>query len=415
MAEVAEVAAVVASHKIFLKKGVKLTMKTITKISLTLLIATMLAGLARPVLALTNTNTQAPKTTTQANQPALERIDQVKMEASEHEVLFNKQINGDAFCASSKRCVIDGVVADDALMAAMTIEIRGQINGDVRAVAKELVIESGAKIQGNLSIFASKLTIKKGATIGKDAMLSGGIMRIEGQIGRDAMVVSEETYIDGQIGRDVHIKSAKHTRVADGAKVSGSLSNASLTKDIAESAIAGDFKHEDIKNSDSKRRNWLSGNLIWSLSIGALLVVVMIVRPQRFYQFSREQFKLINIFYIGIGYTMMIGLPIIALLLTTTIVGISVAILAMIIWALMLILAIPIAIYYLTNNTLAVFDKQNESLVLVGVVVYALINAVPVLAVVINLALIGLGAGLFVKFLVSGFGRKRNRQSTAKA
>ena len=56
------------------------------------------------------------------------------------------------------------MVADDALMAAMTIEIRGQINGDVRAVAKELVIESGAKIQGNVSIFASKLTIKKGAT-----------------------------------------------------------------------------------------------------------------------------------------------------------------------------------------------------------------------------------------------------------
>lgn len=392
-------------------------MKTITKISMALLTAIMLAGLARPVLALTNTeqNAQAPKTTIQANQPALERIDQVKMEASEHEVLFNKQINGDAFCASSKRCVIEGVVADDALMAAMTIEIRGQINGDVRAVAKELVIESGAKIQGNLSIFASKLTIKKGATIGKDAMLSGGIVRIEGQIGRDVMVVSEETYIDGQIGRDAHIKSAKHTRVADSAKISGSLSNASLTKDIAQSAIAGEFKHEDIKNSDLKRRNWLSGNLIWSLSIGALLVVVMIVRPQRFYQFSREQFKLINIFYIGIGYAMVIGLPIIALLLTTTVVGISVAILAMIIWALMLILAIPMAIYYLTNNTLAVFDKQNESLVLVGVVVYALINAVPVLAVVINLALIGLGAGLFVKFLVGGFGRKRNRQSTAKA
>ncbi len=391
-------------------------MKTITKISLTLLIVTMLAGLARPVLALTTEqNAQAPKTTIQANQPALERIDQVKMEASEQDISFNKQINGDVFCASSKRCVIDGVVADDALMAAMTIEIRGQINGDVRAVAKELVIESGAKIQGNVSIFASKLTIKKGAIIGKDAMLSGGIVRIEGQIGRDAMVVSEETYIDGQIGRDVHIKSAKHTRVADSAKVGGNLSNISLTKDIAESAITGDFKHEDAKNSDSKRRNWLSGNLIWSLSIGALLVVVMIVRPQRFYQFSREQFKLINIFYIGIGYTMMIGLPIIALLLTTTIVGISVAILAMIIWALMLILAIPIAIYYLTNNTLAVFDKQNESLVLVGVVVYALINAVPVLAVVINLALIGLGSGLFVKFLVSGFGRKRSRQSTVKA
>ncbi len=391
-------------------------MKTTTKISMALSTAMILAGLARPVLALTNTNAQASKTTAQTtDQRPLERIDQVKMEASEHDISFNKQINGDAFCASSKRCVIDGVVADDALMAAMTIEIRGQINGDVRAVAKELVIESGVKIQGNVSIFASKLTIKKGAIIGKDAMLSGGIVRIEGQIGRDTMVVSEETYVDGQIGRDVHIKSAKHTRVADSAKVGGNLSNISLTKDIAESAITGEFKHEDAKIGNSKHRSWLSGNLLWSLSIGALLVVVMVVRPQRLYQFSREQFKLINIFYIGIGYAMVIGLPIIALLLTTTIIGISVAILAMIIWALMLILAIPMAIYYLTNNTLAVFDKQNESLVLVGVIVYALINSLPVLAVVINLALIGLGAGLFVKFLVGGFGRKRSRQSTVES
>ncbi|MDO4870816.1 MAG: polymer-forming cytoskeletal protein, partial [Candidatus Saccharibacteria bacterium] len=377
------------------------------------LIMAVLIGFIQPVWALTNTD-QNIQTSDAAIQSAdshnLEQINRTKIETSEHDISFNKQINGDVFCASSERCVVDGAVMDDALVVAMTVEIRGEIKGDLRAIAKELVIESGAKIHGNMSIFAPKLTIKKGAVIDKDAMLSGGVVRIEGQIGRDVMIASEETYIEGQIGRDAKIKSTKHTRVADSAKVIGNLANISMTKDITESVIEGEFKHEDIKNTNPKSNNWISGNLIWSLSIGALLIIVMIFRPQRFYEFSQERFKLINIFYIGIGYAILIGVPIVALLLATTIIGISVTILAMIIWVLMLILAIPMAIYYVSNNTLAIFDKKNEFLaMLIGVIIYALINSVPILAVVMNLTLVGLGAGLFVKFLVSGLRRQRSR------
>lgn len=421
-----EAAAANAGVGVFLKKKEKkLNMKTNTfvKISLGLVMAIMVS-FAQSASALTEAelDKQAPpipvvQSDKNTESQPLEKVDSVNIEASNHDISFKKQINGDAICASSTRCVIDGVVEDDALVAAMSVEIRGEIKGDLRAAANELVIESGAKVLGNVSIFAPKITIKQGAVLGKDAMLMGGLLRAEGQIGRDLTMSGDESYLEGQVGRNAEIKSAKHTRVATTAKIAGNLYNTSATKDIAESAVAGEFKHEDFKNSEKKERSGISASLIWSLSIGTLVAVVAIFRPDRFKKFSREKFKLINIFYIGIGYLVLIGLPIVAILLATTVIGMPVAMLMIVLWLLALILAIPLAIYYLTTNTLMIFDKDDERLaVVVGVAVYVLINLMPVLSVVINLALVGLGAGLFIKLLVSEFGKGRlNNKQTKEA
>lgn len=389
-------------------------MTKIVKLSLLSALGLMII-LTRPAQALTEAEldrqtppvpvVQSEKT---AESQALEKVDSVSIEASNHDISFKKQINGDAICASSSRCVIDGVVEDDALVAAMTVEIRGEIKGDLRAAANELVIETGAKVLGNVSVFAPKITVKQGAVLGKDVLLLGGVLRFEGQVGRDLLMSGEESYLDGQVGRNAEIKSSKHTRVAATAKIAGNLYNTSSTKDIGEKAVTGEFKHEDIAIVQKKERSRIPPNVTWSVSIGLLLVIVTIFRPKRLKDFSREQFKLINIFYIGIGYSALIGVPVGAIALAITVIGLPVAMLAMVLWMLMAILAIPIAIYYLTNNTLATFDKTNERLAVVtGVVVYFAINTIPMLSVVINLALVGLGAGLFIKLLVGGFGRQR--------
>lgn len=335
----------------------------------------------------------------------LEIVQGLKLEVSEKDVTFNKVINGDALCASSTRCVVDGVVEDDALVAAMTVEIRGEIKGDLRAAAKELVIESGAKINGNVSIFAPTLTIKKGAVIGKDVVLLGTTVRVEGWVGRDLIMSAEDNYLEGRVGRNVEIKSSKHTRVAAEAKIAGHLFNTSATKDIAESAIVGEFKHQELTNEGKTVSRWnrLSGGMAWALSIGLLVLVVKLFRPERLRQFSYQPFKLINVFYIGIGYALIISLPIGAILMVTTLIGIPAAMLALIVWLLMLVLAIPLAIYYLANNTLAIFGKKQELLaILVGVVIYGVLNMMPVVQVIANLALVGFGAGLFAKLLIGG-------------
>lgn len=389
-------------------------MTKIVKLSLLSALGLMIV-LTRPAQALTEAelDRQAPpipvvQSEKTAESQALEKVDSVSIEASNHDISFKKQINGDAICASSSRCVIDGVVEDDALVAAMTVEIRGEIKGDLRAAANELVIETGAKVLGNVSVFAPKITVKQGAVLGKDVLLLGGVLRFEGQVGRDLLMSGEESYLDGQVGRNAEIKSSKHTRVATTAKVTGNLYNTSTTKDIAESAVAGELKHEDFKNNEKKDYSGISASLIWSLSIGTLVAVVAIFRPERLKKISREKFKLINIFYIGIGYSVLIGLPIVAILLATTVIGMPVAMLMIVLWLLALVLAIPLAIYYLATNTLMIFDKDDERLaVVIGVAVYVLINLIPVLSVVINLALVGLGAGLFIKLLVSGFGKGR--------
>lgn len=241
--------------------------------------------------------------------------------------------------------------------------------------------------------------------IGKDAVLFGTTVRVEGEVGRDLKMSADDSYIEGQIGRNAEIKSAKHTRVAPEAKITGHLFNASVTKDIAESVIAGEFKHEELSKGGAKISGWrrLSGGVMWALSIGLLVVVVTMLRPKRLKDFSREQFKLINIFYIGIGYAVLIGLPIGAILVAMTAVGMPLAILTAAVWLAVLILALPLAIYYVSNNIAALFNKKNELLAaLSGVLAYAVINSVPTLAVILNLALVGLGAGLFVKLLIGG-------------
>ena len=380
---------------------IKISKKTLIKLSVVALMIVAVIGLARPglVLAETKQDAESSQTTNQSgdNQDG-KQAGQSKVETSDSEITLNKQIDGDVICASSSRCSIGGVVEDDVLAAALTIEIRGEVKGDVRAVANELIIASGAKIHGNVSIFAPKLTIQKGAVIGKDAMLSGGQIRIEGQIGRNAMIASEDTYIEGQIGRDANIYSSRHTRVTDTAKISGNLSNMSNTKDIAESAIAGKFTHEVAKMVDWQHRIRIPGVVLWVLTVGILLVMVTILRPKRFRDFSREQFKPINLFYIGVGYTLLFLLIMLSILAALTVIGIPFAILSLAMFMIVLILSIPLAIYYLANNTLALFGKHSEWLALVfGAFIYGLINTVPSLSISANIALVGLGAGLFIK------------------
>ncbi|MCP3975839.1 MAG: polymer-forming cytoskeletal protein [bacterium] len=245
------------------------------------------------------------------------------------------RVEGDVFIASGA-ISIGGVVTGDVLVLSHgRLEITGTVEGSVRALAREVVVEGS--IGGDLAVVTGAVDVS--GDVARDVLLFAGSTSFEGTAGRDIRGRFLDGMIDGTIGRDVDV-SVRTLSVGPGADVIGDLlyradGDASIS---GGAKVAGQFQQLPSR-STFVVRVWLIAATI--LSFFAFVVSGFVL----FLMFRATMSRAAGLVRtqpwrtLWVGFVAIFALPLLSVVFVFTVVGAPVGVLLLILWLLGLVFA----------------------------------------------------------------------------
>ena len=117
-------------------------------------------------------------------------------------VVVDGTVNGDLF-AFGQSVVVNGTVNGSLFTGAQTVTVNGNVTGSVYTGTSYTQIGSSAEIGRNLFFGGFALNFEKGASIGQDVAIGGYQAVLDGEIGRDIHAGAAALEINGIVGGDV--------------------------------------------------------------------------------------------------------------------------------------------------------------------------------------------------------------------
>jgi cytoskeletal protein CcmA (bactofilin family) len=304
------------------------------------------------------------------------------------EMNVNAAITGDVMAGGGAVNIKEKVDGDVRLIA-FSVEIEGDVTGDVLAKAGEMNLKSKI-IEGDIAISANTLTI--------DSNVKGNI-NFEG----------EKLIINGVVEGNVNAKTKK-IMIGDKALIKGNLNYTGKKGYIVkEEQVAGTISQDVPKKKWSHKKGWIGKKIFWGLSLLAVGMVLALASPGLVTQLTdgmKENFWK-NILY---GFLALILAPIAALILIITIIGIPLAVILLLAYALAIFIGVILAAIFLGR---LILQKQKTHLLIsaiLGIVIYAAASKVPVLGGLLKFAATLLGLGAITLALGGLFKKKKGKK-----
>ena len=305
-------------------------------------------------------------------------------------------VDGDVFCGA-QTVNISGVVKGDVICGAQTINISGTVDGDIRVGAQ--TVNLTGSVAGNATIGAQTITTDSKATIGGDASFGATDIFHNGKIGRDLAAGSSNLTIIGEVGRDVKAGVNKIT-LTNGAKVGGSVEYTSNNAiNMAEGAeVAGEVVQQTPPEKKiTIPQLFVFGGIMalfaaWLLLVTALILTALM--PQFVHRVSNQG---INrpwwVLLTGFGASIVV--PILAVLLLITVIGLPLGILLMLTWLLITLSSGLFTAYFVGR---VIWRSQQNVLlrVLLGSLVLLILFMIPYVGFLFMLVVFWIGAGMLL-------------------
>ncbi len=252
------------------------------------------------------------------------------------ELNFDGEIAGDLYAAGEK-VYVRGGVSEDVALAGGEIEVNGTVGDDVRMVGGTLTVRGA--IAGDLVVAGGTLRVLSKARIGGDVIMAGGTMLLEGEVVGDVRLVGGEATLGGVVGGDV-ISSVEQLRLTTSAIIVGDLTNRSQYEaELASGAIVhGNITNEPSPYTQSVRGMLASaGATSFLMFLFAGLICLWLFKNRSaqlvahaLANFGKEVLR---------GVVVLVAVPVIALALFFTIIGIPVSVALMLFYVVLLIIA----------------------------------------------------------------------------
>ena len=315
------------------------------------------------------------------------------------------EIFGDVFCAG-QQVTINAVVHGDVICTGQDLTVNGMVDGDIRLAGQAVAV--GATIGQNASIAARDFSLDADAKVGQDVSAVGSMLTIKGAVGRDVTLSGAEVIINGHVGRNVLAQSS-HIQVKADAVISGDLNYAgSVGPQVAKESEVKGTTH---KVGNNRPRNVFAFNplfyLFVLLSLTLICMFLLSLFPRYFHHMG-------DIIQGGFGHTLLvgfvaaIGVPLLAFIFATSLVGVPLALVMMLALALGAFLSGPIVAGYAGRLLLKKKNGSPVLLAMVGTFVVVTLYFIPVFGLVL-IALVywlGLGALVIDLYRQSAFARR---------
>ena len=322
-------------------------------------------------------------------------------------------IDGDVFVVGAS-VIISGKVTGDVFAAGSSVKVSGEVEGNIRAVGSTLDI-SGL-VGKNILAGAGTLTLEEKSEITGSVTAGAGALDLRGKIGKEVLVGGGSLILAGEFSGPVNAYLGN-------AQESGKLvvyPNAELASDLTYTAqdqadikdgavIKGNVTHNlpQIKPVINKEKVKKVITTAWVMSrvfnFFALLVVGLILVsfiPKVVGKVGDQMIT--NIWAnIGRGLLFFIVVPVIALALIFTLIGLPVALIMIATYLISLYLAkvfVGISLGYALLKALGRKDPQMMVSMIIGVLVLVIITSLPFIGWLISLVLTWWALGALVVF-----------------
>ena len=319
------------------------------------------------------------------------------------DVSIHGTIEGNLFVAA-ENVTVTGNITGTLLAFAEDISVTGDVGGMTVAAGDSLEFES-AMLGGDLWLAGDSIELDRD-TVAQGNLVSGsGSLDMAGSIGRDLLAGAERVTISGDVGEDVEI-SARRLTVSDSAQITGDLSYRMPGADDLvlgdKATVRGEIDYKGEPENFQARnplvhQDFYLWSVLWYFAaflVGWLTFTALPQLAQVKLDGGKDGLKTA-----GIGFLTLVSVPVMALIIAITIVGLPLAALATGGWLAVWYLA-KIIVAYLIGRTIFEWRGVSPHLalcLLVGLLIVTATINMPLIGTPINLVLTVLGMGLIVQ------------------
>ena len=311
-------------------------------------------------------------------------------------VTIDGNVNGSVLVVGGT-LTIAGTVSRDVMVGGGTVTISGHVGGSVRVVGGTVNITG--PVAEDVLIAGGTVDLSSGATIGRDLLLAGSTATVSGPITRNVRLGSSSVTLHSKVGGDV-TGNVDHLRL-DGAQIAGNLDYTSNNQaDFVNGArVAGSTTRHPAptRNPGNGFLGWLRA-LIGILALGLIFLFLLPRLSGR----SIDTLRAEPLPSLGFGAAFVVATPIVAFivfLIGLLIGGWWIGLLMIPIWILICAVGYVVSGFLVGRLAFAQvgWGTYHDALALAaGLLILAIVTAVPLIGWLIGLAAVLLGVGALV-------------------
>ncbi len=341
---------------------------------------------------------------------AVDQTHQGSLYATGDQVTIEGTIEGDLYCAA-RELVIGGEaeVTGDVLCAVQTATIDGKVGQDLRLAGQYISVDN--TVGGSLTFFGQDLKLRANSSVAGDVNGAGQIMNIGGPVGGDIVLGGERLSLQSTVAGNVDA-GVNRIEMTGGAEVKGDLNySASQAIAVDESKVAGEISSNQAQHQQSQAIDfgWLLYMLLSMLAC-ALLVALLAPRfVERSQTIATRHFATVSL----IGFAVVFGTPIVAVMAMVTVVLLPVGIFLTLLWASALLLSHGLFAYWL--GTIVLARQENVLLrMTAGVGALFVLYLIPLVNFLVAVVATVVGSGMLAATALDGYQRPAYNLGTAK-
>lgn len=322
-------------------------------------------------------------------------------------VTIDNHVTGDVICAG-QNININAPVDGDVICAGQNININAPINGSVRIAASSINVSN--KIGHNLMAAGASILLNKQASVGWDTLTAAATTDLQGKVAGNFLGAGSSITIAGSIDKDVHLRLDNNQKnqpalltITKAAIIGGSVNYAS--KDQAQVAsgakIAGAVTQLPITSYQPRVRPTafepfgILYSIITTIIVALVLAKIWPKKIANLTDLTTDTWS-----QLGWGLLWLVVTPIIAMIVAFTIIGIPLALIALVLWLIAIytskIIASVVVGKYIFEKLFNYKTYSIYTAIFFGIAISCLIFAIPFLGWLLYLLAIIWGMGRLV-------------------
>lgn len=301
----------------------------------------------------------------------------LEVKSGEKYVLLEDEVINDDLLVAAGEVTINGAVKGDVIAAGGNIVINGDVDGDIIAAGGTIEIsgdtkksaylasgnaEISGKVMRNLLLASGTLVMTNKSAVGKDAMIASSTSEIYGDVAGNLIASGSDVVIGGDVDGDVAITSESGPRILSSARIGGDVNYTSANDIVIENnvSVPGTIT-KTVPKDERTGFQIFADKLMGFMSI--LLVGILVVRlfPETTRNVCNNMKKSL-VLSGAYGIAGLVAVPILAVILMITGVGLPIALIALAVYITAIYLAKIFASVFIGKYMLGSSGTETKSL-----------------------------------------------------
>lgn len=304
-------------------------------------------------------------------------------------VVINGKIDGDLFVFGGK-VNINGEVGNSVRVFGGDVSLNGPVGRNVLLVCGNCSVTKAASISGSLLISSANADVAA-PLIGKGFRYFGGRLYLNSPITNEAFVVADQQFILGpqsSVSGDLKYTSSREVAIQRGATVAGKIAYQKYDK---QEQFPKFFGASGVFTLIDKLQPVIG---FVGFLVSALIGILLLGLFPKYFEKTAVAISKQPVASFGWGIFGLIVIPILAVLLAITIVGIPVSLLLIGIGYVIFVIAQFVAAFVLGRKLLLKrFGDRRGWAVVLGLFIFFILGFIPILGRIVYLGLVTIGLG----------------------